>query len=94
MPRLHTLIRLGTALDVSPCQLLEGIRWEPPERLLPLRARTAMTSPMSARFAANLRRLRDEADLSQEELAFRAAIHRTQISLLEGGRRMHGSNRW
>jgi transcriptional regulator with XRE-family HTH domain len=29
MPRLHTLIRLGTALDMSPCQLLEGIRWEP-----------------------------------------------------------------
>lgn len=25
MPRLDTLIRLGTALEVSPCQLLEGI---------------------------------------------------------------------
>src|SRR4051794_5773433 len=41
-----------------------------------------------ARFAANLRRLRAEARLSQEELAFRAAIHRTQISLLEGGQRL------
>jgi transcriptional regulator with XRE-family HTH domain len=29
MPRLHTLIRLGTALDLSPCQLLEGIRPDP-----------------------------------------------------------------
>jgi transcriptional regulator with XRE-family HTH domain len=29
MPRLHTLIKLGAALDISPCQLLEGIRWEP-----------------------------------------------------------------
>ena len=47
-----------------------------------------MSSHPSERFAANLRRLRDEADLSQEELAFRAAIHRTQVSLLEGGRRM------
>lgn len=28
-PRLHTLIRIGTALDLSPCQLLEGISWEP-----------------------------------------------------------------
>ena len=42
----------------------------------------------SARFAANLRRLRDLAGLSQEELAFRADIHRTQVSLLEGGARM------
>ena len=47
-----------------------------------------MASPMSGRFAANLRSLREEADLSQEELAFRAAMHRTQISLLEGGGRM------
>jgi transcriptional regulator with XRE-family HTH domain len=43
---------------------------------------------MSGRFAANLRWLRDEADLSQEGLAFRADMHRTQISLLGGGRRM------
>jgi transcriptional regulator with XRE-family HTH domain len=42
----------------------------------------------SRRFAANLRRLREAADLSQEELSFRAGIHRTQISLLEGGHRM------
>jgi transcriptional regulator with XRE-family HTH domain len=42
----------------------------------------------SRRFAANMRRLREAADLSQEELAFRAAVHRTQISLLENGHRM------
>ena len=42
----------------------------------------------SRRFAANLRRLRADAGLTQEELAFRAAIHRTQVSLLEGGGRM------
>jgi transcriptional regulator with XRE-family HTH domain len=42
----------------------------------------------SLRFSANLRRLRKAADLSQEELSFRAAIHRTQISLLECGHRM------
>jgi transcriptional regulator with XRE-family HTH domain len=42
----------------------------------------------SRRFAANLIRLRGAADLSQEELAIRSAIHRTQISLLENGHRM------
>ena len=48
----------------------------------------ARLRPPSARFAANLRRLRGVAGLSQEDLAFRAGIHRTQVSLLEGGRRM------
>lgn len=42
----------------------------------------------SERFASNLRTLRQAADLSQEELAFRAEIHRTQISLIEGGHRL------
>jgi transcriptional regulator with XRE-family HTH domain len=36
-------------------------------------------------FARNLRRLRDEADLSQEELAFAAKIDRTYVSALERG---------
>jgi transcriptional regulator with XRE-family HTH domain len=43
---------------------------------------------MSERFAENLARLRQAAGYSQEELAFRAAIHRTQVSLLESGTRM------
>jgi transcriptional regulator with XRE-family HTH domain len=30
MPRLHTLIKIATVLDLSPCQLLEGIDWSPP----------------------------------------------------------------
>jgi transcriptional regulator with XRE-family HTH domain len=47
-----------------------------------------MSPAMSGRFAANLRRLRKAAGLSQEELAFRADIHRTQISFIEGGRRL------
>jgi transcriptional regulator with XRE-family HTH domain len=42
----------------------------------------------STRFAANLTQLRKAADLSQEELSFRASVHRTQISLIEGGHRM------
>jgi transcriptional regulator with XRE-family HTH domain len=29
LPRLDTLIKLAGALNVSPCDLLEGINWEP-----------------------------------------------------------------
>lgn len=35
------------------------------------------------RFAANLRRARTKAGISQEELAHRCDLHRTEISLLE-----------
>ncbi|MBS1885629.1 MAG: helix-turn-helix transcriptional regulator [Actinobacteria bacterium] len=47
-----------------------------------------MTTTIEDRFAQNLRKLRKAAGLSQEELAFRSQIHRTQISLLEGGHRL------
>jgi transcriptional regulator with XRE-family HTH domain len=43
---------------------------------------------ISERFAANLTELRHAAGLSQEELAFRASIHRTQVSLMESGNRL------
>jgi transcriptional regulator with XRE-family HTH domain len=35
------------------------------------------------RFAANLRRARSKAGVSQEELARRCNLHRTEVSLLE-----------
>jgi len=35
------------------------------------------------RFAANLRKARTEAGISQEELGYRCELHRTEISLLE-----------
>ena len=35
------------------------------------------------RFAANLRRARTDAGLSQEELGRRCGLHRTEVSLLE-----------
>jgi transcriptional regulator with XRE-family HTH domain len=41
----------------------------------------------SERFGDNLLRIRQARKLSQENLADKAGIHRTQISLLEGGRR-------
>jgi transcriptional regulator with XRE-family HTH domain len=43
---------------------------------------------MKARFGRNLARCREGADVSQEELSFRASIHRTEVSLLERGERM------
>jgi transcriptional regulator with XRE-family HTH domain len=39
------------------------------------------------RFAVNLRQARETAGISQEELAERIEIHRTEISLLERGGR-------
>jgi transcriptional regulator with XRE-family HTH domain len=41
----------------------------------------------SERFAANLKRLREERDWSQEELSRRSGLHTTAISKLERGRR-------
>jgi transcriptional regulator with XRE-family HTH domain len=37
--------------------------------------------------AKNLRRIRNEAGLSQDELAYRAGLHRTYISSIERGQR-------
>lgn len=51
-----------------------------------------MTPPtpgaVAERFAQNLLRARESADLTQEELAFRASLHRTEVGLLERGMRM------
>jgi transcriptional regulator with XRE-family HTH domain len=40
---------------------------------------------VAARFAKNLRRCRERAELSQEELGYRAQLHRTQVGSLERG---------
>ena len=42
------------------------------------------------RFAMNLRAARVAADLSQDELAERCCLHRTEVSLLERGGREPG----
>lgn len=43
---------------------------------------------IARRFGANLRQARKQADLSQEQLGFRASLHRTEIGLLERGARV------
>lgn len=45
-------------------------------------------SPVAARFAANLRAARKTAGISQEQLGFRAELHRTEIGQLERGGRI------
>jgi transcriptional regulator with XRE-family HTH domain len=55
---------------------------------LPIRLWSNVISEESkAILAANLRRLRTEVGLSQEELADRAGVHRTYISSVERGQR-------
>lgn len=46
------------------------------------------TPEMKLRFGQNLARCRKRVAVSQEELSFRASIHRTEVSLLERGERM------
>ncbi|HKI85381.1 MAG TPA: helix-turn-helix transcriptional regulator [Thermoanaerobaculia bacterium] len=43
---------------------------------------------MKIRLGQNLARCRESVGVSQEELSFRASIHRTEVSLLERGERM------
>jgi transcriptional regulator with XRE-family HTH domain len=43
---------------------------------------------VAARFGDNLARVRREAAMSQDELAVRASLHRTEISQLERGLRI------
>jgi len=43
---------------------------------------------VASQFGANLSRLREQSGVTQEELAFRASLHRTEIGLLERGGRI------
>jgi transcriptional regulator with XRE-family HTH domain len=48
---------------------------------------------VARRFGENLRRHREAADISQEELGVRCSLHRTEIGLLERGARTLVSTR-
>lgn len=47
-----------------------------------------MSASLKRRFGEQLRRLRQEAGLSQEELGLRASLHRNVVGELERGSRM------
>lgn len=47
-----------------------------------------MSRDVAKRFGTNLSRLREQSGVTQEELAFRASLHRTEIGLLERGGRL------
>ena len=56
--------------------------------MLCLSAKRLPTVAIAARFGENLARCRKRAELSQEELGFRASLHRTEIGQLERGMRL------
>jgi XRE family transcriptional regulator, regulator of sulfur utilization len=47
-----------------------------------------MSDAVRLRLGENLIRYRTEAGLSQEELSFRASLHRTEVGMLERGARL------
>jgi transcriptional regulator with XRE-family HTH domain len=55
---------------------------------MPRGVRKVPSEDVAVRVGANLRRERRRAGMTQEELAARAALHRTAIGLLEQGHRM------
>jgi hypothetical protein len=56
MPRLHTLILICSALDISPCQLLEGVGREVANSRAPSRPITGCQCPSTKRGGRSVRR--------------------------------------
>ncbi len=49
-----------------------------------------MPESQHARFAANIRRLRERRELTQEQLGWAAGIHQTAVARIEAGERKPG----
>jgi transcriptional regulator with XRE-family HTH domain len=87
-PDLPTLLRLCTALEVEPKDLLRGIGPNPSPRTVPQPAKArANANADSDPFATNLKWARTDAGISQETLALHANVDRAVISAYENGRR-------
>jgi ribosome-binding protein aMBF1 (putative translation factor) len=72
---MKTVVRRTKHCDAN------GLRVRGPER-------KTRAEEVAIKFGENLVRCRRREDLSQEELGVRASLHRTEIGLLENGRRV------
>lgn len=60
VPRLDTILKLSAGAEVSPCQLMAGLRWRPGSSALVSGSYADAGSPASANSpAANRKRVRD-----------------------------------
>lgn len=84
-PDLSTLLRVARALAVKPTDLLHGVGSG--ARATELGAGEDAPPDPALRFGANLRSARRWARLSQEALAYEAAVDRAAISVYERGGR-------
>jgi transcriptional regulator with XRE-family HTH domain len=81
-PNLTTLVRVARAAEVHP-----GVLLEDGSALSAGPANGAASGDPLKQFGANLRRMRDDAGISQEVLAQDARLDRAAISIIERGTR-------
>jgi transcriptional regulator with XRE-family HTH domain len=91
-PDLSTLVRVASALAVTPADLLEGIGLVGTPGLPGVQASEVALEPglptePPRRLGVNMRAARKQAGLSQESLAYSAEVDRAAISVYERGGR-------
>jgi transcriptional regulator with XRE-family HTH domain len=84
-PDLPTLMRLCTALDTQATALVGGIGSK--ESQGRTRRQSDIPEGRAEQFGANLKRARQQAEVSQEHLALDAKVDRAAISVYENGGR-------
>lgn len=97
MPRLETIVRIFSVVGSDPWELLDGLAWDlgrqegerRPEaegRIVGVDRRLVVPGP-AIRFGLLLSRKRLRARLRQEEVGLMLQTHRSEISVIEQGRR-------
>jgi transcriptional regulator with XRE-family HTH domain len=97
MPRLETIVRIFSVVESDPWELLDGLAWtldhqerrrrpEAERRSAGVDRRLVVPGP-AMRFGLLLTRKRLLARLRQEEVGLMLQTHRTEISVIERGRR-------
>lgn len=85
-PDLSTLVRVASALGVTPSHLLEGVG-KAGKRVFERPSYDGLAAESAARLGANLRAARVQAGFSQETLGYEAEVDRAAISVYERGGR-------